>query len=127
MSDCIVQETKDPTLLREIVIVANVIGFIYNIPQVVHTIRTKSANDLSGIFLLLRMISACLWIVYTTILWSPDVLISWLVTGGSTTILMVYKIKYSTEPWTNEWRIYCPCIRSSLPRQPIQDEPDEHV
>ena len=114
--------SDDPPALRALVVTANVIGFIYNIPQVVHTVRTKSANDLSGIFLSLRMISACLWIIYTTVLWSPDVFISWLITGGSSTILLVYKIRYSTEPWTNEWRIYCPCLRRANQPQQIKDE-----
>lgn len=117
--------SDEPPALRTLVVIANVIGFIYNIPQVVHTVRTKSANDLSGIFLSLRMISACLWIIYTTILWSPDVLVSWLITGGSSTILLVYKIRYSTEPWTNEWKVYCPCLRADTTRQQIKDEPVE--
>lgn len=115
--------SDEPPALRALVVIANVIGFIYNIPQVVHTVRTKSANDLSGIFLSLRMISACLWIIYTTVLWSPDVFISWLITGGSSTILLVYKIRYSTEPWTNEWKVYCPCFRTVHQRQEIKDEP----
>ncbi len=118
---------EEPPTLRTLVIIANVIGFVYNIPQVVHTMRTKSANDLSGIFLSLRMISACLWIIYTTILWSPDVLISWIITGGSSTILMVYKVRYSTESWTNEWKLYCPCLCTKPTRQQLQDEPTEQV
>lgn len=117
--------SDEPPALRALVVIANVIGFIYNIPQVVHTVRTKSANDLSGIFLSLRMISACLWIIYTTVLWSPDVFVSWLITGGSSTILLVYKIRYSTEPWTNEWKVYCPCFRRDNQRQQIKDEPVE--
>ncbi len=126
MSECDGKQ-EEPPILRSLVIIANVIGFVYNIPQVVHTMRTKSANDLSGIFLSLRMISACLWIVYTTILWSPDVLISWIITGGSSTILMVYKVRYSTESWTNEWKLYCPCLRTNTTRQQLQDEPTEQV
>jgi uncharacterized protein with PQ loop repeat len=126
MSECDGKQ-EEPPMLRSLVIIANVIGFVYNIPQVVHTMRTKSANDLSGIFLSLRMISACLWIVYTTILWSPDVLISWIITGGSSTILMVYKVRYSTESWTNEWKLYCPCLHTNTTRQQLQDEPTEQV
>jgi len=81
--------------LRSLVIVANVIGFVYNVPQVVLTIRTKSAKDLSSIFLLMRILSALLWIVYTSIIWSPDVLISWVITGGSSVVLLYYKVVYS--------------------------------
>lgn len=81
--------------LRSLVIVANVIGFVYNVPQVILTIRTKSAKDLSSIFLLMRILSALLWIVYTSIIWSPDVLISWVITGGSSVVLLYYKVVYS--------------------------------
>jgi uncharacterized protein with PQ loop repeat len=81
--------------LRSLVIVANVIGFVYNVPQVILTIRTKSAKDLSSIFLLMRIVSALLWIVYTSIIWSPDVLISWVITGGSSVVLFYYKVVYS--------------------------------
>ncbi len=81
--------------LRSLVIVANVIGFVYNVPQVILTIRTKSAKDLSSIFLLMRIVSALLWIVYTSIIWSPDVLISWVITGGSSVVLLYYKVVYS--------------------------------
>jgi uncharacterized protein with PQ loop repeat len=88
------EETKDN--LRWIVISANVIGLIYNIPQTILTIRTKSANDISLLFISLRLLSSFLWIVYTMIHWLPDVFISWIITGTSSSILLYYKIRYST-------------------------------
>lgn len=111
--------------LRALVIVANVIGFIYNIPQVIYTIRTKSAKDISGIFLALRVISACLWMIYTIILWSPDVFISWAITGSASCILVYYKIRYSTEPWYNECILLCPFCKSRQTVQKLSDEPSE--
>ena len=93
--------------LRSIVIVANVIGFVYNVPQVILTVRTKSANDLSGIFLIMRLLSAVLWIIYTTILWSPDVFISWIITGTSSGILFYYKLRYSEKSILDEVRPTC--------------------
>lgn len=126
MSEC-VEAKEEPPVLRTIVIVANVIGVIYNVPQVVYTIRSKSANDLSGIFLSLRIISACLWILYTTILWSPDVFISWVITGTSSVILMVYKIRYANESWKKEFSMICPCLRMTPPRQQLQEESTESV
>jgi uncharacterized protein with PQ loop repeat len=81
--------------LRSLVIIANIIGFVYNVPQVILTIRTKSAKDLSSLFLIMRIVSALLWIIYTSVLWSPDVLISWIITGCSSGILFYYKIMYS--------------------------------
>ncbi len=126
MSDCS-QSKEEPPVLRTLVIVANVIGFVYNVPQVIYTIQSKSAKDLSGMFLSLRIISACLWIIYTTILWSPDVFISWIITGTSSVILMGYKIRYANESWTNEWNMICPCLRMSPQRQQLQEESTESV
>ena len=98
------------TAERAIVIIANVIGFIYNVPQVVLTVRTKSATDLSFIFLSLRLVSAVLWIIYTTLNWSPDVFISWVITGTSSGILFYYKLRYSEKSVWDEVRI---CRRSN--------------
>ena len=80
--------------LRGLVIVANIIGFVYNIPQLVLTIKTKSANDISGIFLILRFTSALLWIIYCCFVLNIDVLISWCVTGLCSTVLLYYKYIY---------------------------------
>jgi uncharacterized protein with PQ loop repeat len=82
--------------LRAMVIVANVIGFVYNVPQVILTIRTKSANDISLVFLSMRLLSALLWLIYSGIVWSPDVFISWVITGTSSGVLLYYKIVYSS-------------------------------
>ncbi len=95
--------TEESPYLRSLVIVANVIGFVYNIPQVVLTVRTKSANDISAISLAMRLVSAVLWITYTSILWSPDVFISWMITGVSSTILVYYKVRYSKTPICDEF------------------------
>ena len=97
--------SQDNPYLRSLVIVANIIGFVYNIPQVILTVRTKSANDLSGIFLILRLTSAVMWIIYTTILWSPDVFISWIITGTSSGILFYYKVRYSEKSILDEVRL----------------------
>lgn len=99
---------EDNPYLRSLVIVANIIGFVYNIPQVILTVRTKSANDLSGVFLILRLTSAVMWIIYTTILWSPDVFISWIITGTSSGILFYYKVRYSEKGIMDEVMICKP-------------------
>lgn len=83
-----------PIWLRVLVISANVIGFIYNIPQVVLTIRTKKTNDISGSFLCLRFISSIMWIIYCSYVFSLDVLISWIITGTSSSIILYYKYIY---------------------------------
>lgn len=114
--------TEDNPYLHSIVIVANIIGFIYNVPQVILTVRTKSANDLSGIFLIMRLLSAILWITYTTILWSPDVFISWIITGTSSGILFYYKVRYSDKSIWDEVRP--PCIKRKETIE-LKDVPNE--
>lgn len=94
---------EDNEYLHSLVITANVIGVVYNVPQVVLTIRTKSANDLSFIFLLLRLITSILWLIYTSINWLPDVFISWVITAVSSGILFYYKICYSNQSIWNEF------------------------
>jgi MtN3 and saliva related transmembrane protein len=88
---------NDDLWLQIIVIIANVIGFAYNIPQMILTIRTKRADDISGIFLLLRIVAALLWTIYTIYKNDIDVLISWIITGTTSLILLYYKYFYSKQ------------------------------
>ena len=87
----------DNTWLQVLVITANVIGFVYNIPQLVLTIKTKSAHDISGVFLLLRFVSSVLWIIYCVFIFNIDVLISWCITGLCSVILLYYKYIYTSK------------------------------
>lgn len=126
--------SQDNPYLRSIVIVANIIGFVYNVPQVVLTVRTKSANDLSGIFLIMRLFSAVLWIIYTSILWSPDVFISWIITGTSSGILFYYKVRYSEKSiWDEvmickpEWRLCKPEWRLCNRKKNMVELKDTHI
>jgi uncharacterized protein with PQ loop repeat len=47
-----------------LLIIANVINLVYNIPQMVRTYKTKSANDFDVWFLGLRIFYNFLWILY---------------------------------------------------------------
>ena len=85
---------KDEYWLQGIVILANIIGFIYNLPQVILTIKTKKTDDISSTFLILRFISSVLWIIYSSYIFSIDVLISWLITCSSNIVIMYYKFWY---------------------------------
>jgi MtN3 and saliva related transmembrane protein len=96
---------EDEYWLQSIVILANIIGFVYNLPQVILTIRTKKTDDISGTFLILRFISSILWIIYCSYTNSIYVLISWIVTCSSNIIIMYYKFLYknnTTEPSEQE-------------------------
>ena len=76
---------------------ANSIGFVYNIPQVVHTVRTKKTGDISSIFLWLRFVSSAMWCFYSSYFFMYDVLISWAITLLSSTIILYYKYIYKPE------------------------------
>jgi hypothetical protein len=73
--------------------IANGIGLIYNI-QVYHTYKTKRANDISSYFLMLRFISSIMWIFYCSYFFMPDVLVSWIITGCSSVVVIYYKYFY---------------------------------
>ena len=47
-----------------LLIVANVINVVYNIPQIIRTYKTKSANDFDTWFIVLRIVYNVLWIMY---------------------------------------------------------------
>ena len=112
--------SEDNIYLRSLIITANVIGFIYNIPQVILTIRTKSANDISAIFLILRIVSATLWIRYLSFVWNVDVFISWIITGLSSVILLYYKVFYSDK---KIWDELCLCKKNKGIE--LKDEPND--
>ena len=47
-----------------LLIIANILNIIYNIPQMVHTYRTKSVDDFDAWFLGLRLLYNVLWVLY---------------------------------------------------------------
>ena len=71
---------------------ADIIGFIYNIPQVYHTMKTRRTQDISLIFLSLRELVSIMWVYYSIYNKMYFVLFSWIVTFISSTILLYYKL-----------------------------------
>jgi MtN3 and saliva related transmembrane protein len=45
-------------------IIANIINIFYNIPQMVHTYKTKSTKDFDVWFVILRIVGNMIWMVY---------------------------------------------------------------
>ena len=80
--------------------VANGMGFIYNLPQVYHTYKTKKTADISGMFLLMRLVTSLMWLFYCIYFFMPDVLASWLITGSSNLVIIYYKYFYKPPPNT---------------------------
>ena len=82
---------EDALWAQTFVWTANSIGLIYNIPQIVHTYKRKSADDISSTFLILRFISSIMWTFYCIYFNMWDVGVSWSMSLISTVLLMYYK------------------------------------
>ena len=74
--------------------IANVIGIIYNIPQMVHTYRRKKADDISALFLNLRTLCSAIWIVYSIYYELWYVLISFASSLISSLFISYYRFEY---------------------------------
>jgi len=71
---------------------ANIINLIYNIPQVVKTIKTKSTKDFSSWFIFLRIVGNIIWVVYSIDIDSLQMLINTCVTVLASIIIGYYKV-----------------------------------
>ncbi len=87
-------ELMDPNVplsMNIMLIIANVINLIYNIPQMVQTYRTKSTRDFSGWFLSLRIIGNMIWFVYAIYIANLLMLINNIVTVVASIFIGYYK------------------------------------
>jgi uncharacterized protein with PQ loop repeat len=74
--------------------IANVVGIVYNVPQMYHTYKRKSTNDISPIFLHARFWCSILWTIYCIYYHLWYVLVSWITTGTSSTFMLYYMHVY---------------------------------
>ena len=74
------------------IIIANIINIIYNIPQMIKTYKTKSTNDFSETFLLLRIIGNTIWLAYSIEVDSFLMLFNNLVTIIASVFICYYKL-----------------------------------
>ena len=58
-------DDKVSTTMNVFLVIANVINFVYNIPQCIKTYKTKSTKDFSSTFLFLRVIGNAIWLAYS--------------------------------------------------------------
>ncbi len=87
-------ELMDPNVplsMNIMLIIANVINLVYNIPQMVQTYRTKSTRDFSGWFLSLRIIGNMIWVVYAIYIANLLMLINNTVTVVASIFVGYYK------------------------------------
>ena len=58
-------DDKVSTTMNVFLVIGNIINFVYNIPQVIKTYKTKSTKDFSPTFLFMRVIGNCIWLAYS--------------------------------------------------------------
>lgn len=71
---------------------ANILGIVYNIPQIHHTYQTKKVDDISTTSLILRLVSSVMWSFYCVYFSMWDVGASWFITLSSSILIAYYKI-----------------------------------
>jgi MtN3 and saliva related transmembrane protein len=89
-------EPLDPSVplgMNVMLIIANVINLVYNIPQMVKTYQTKSTRDFSGWFLSLRIVGNAIWVVYSIYVANLLMLINNVVTVIASVFVAYYKVK----------------------------------
>ena len=74
-----------------VLIIANILNLVYNLPQIVHTYKTKSTKDFSSWFLILRIVTNIIWTWYAIEIDSLLLLINNLVTVLSSIFIAYYK------------------------------------
>jgi MtN3 and saliva related transmembrane protein len=87
-------EPLDPNVPLEMnimLIIANVINLVYNIPQMVQTYKTKSTRDFSSWFLLLRIVGNLIWVIYAIYIGNLLMLINNIVTVIASVFVGYYK------------------------------------
>jgi len=82
-----------PLSINILLVIANVLNLIYNIPQMVHTYRRKSTRDLSAWFLFLRVIGNLIWVIYSIYIANLPMLINNVVTVAASVFVGYYKVR----------------------------------
>ncbi len=87
-----------------LLVIANVINFVQNIPQIYKTYKVKSTKDFSGWFLLLRGIGNAIWCGYAIEVNSLLMLINGCVTIISSSFIGYYKIKELYNDYNSKYK-----------------------
>jgi MtN3 and saliva related transmembrane protein len=85
-------DNKVSLTMNIFLVIANVINLVYNVPQIVKTYKSKSTNDFSEYFLLLRVIGNSIWIGYAVEVGSTLMLINNIVTVLASIFIGYYKL-----------------------------------
>ena len=95
-------ENTDILWAKILVWTANILGLLYNIPQIYHTYITKKVDDISLLSLILRFISSLLWSFYCVYFNLLDIGISWYITFISSLLIIYYKVRQQIMREINE-------------------------
>jgi MtN3 and saliva related transmembrane protein len=79
------------TTMNVFLIIANIINIFYNIPQMVHTYKTKSTKDFDVWFIILRIVGNIIWLAYAIDINNLLMLINNSVTVFSSLFIGYYK------------------------------------
>jgi len=80
--------------MNMLLVIANILNIVYNIPQLIHTYRTKSTDDLNKWFIILRIVGNTIWILYSIYIDSFLMLLNNSVTVCSSIFIGYYKCKH---------------------------------
>jgi uncharacterized protein with PQ loop repeat len=85
-------DDKVSTTMNVFLVIGNVINFVYNIPQVVKTHKTKSTKDFSPTFLFMRVIGNSIWLAYSIELQQFLFMLANIVSLFSSIFISYYKV-----------------------------------
>lgn len=80
------------TTMNVFIVIANIINISYNIPQMVHTYKTKSTKDFDVWFIVLRCVGNIIWLVYSIYLNIFLMMLNNLITVLSSIFIGYYKL-----------------------------------
>lgn len=82
-----------PISMNILLIIANILNLIYNIPQMIRTYKTKSTKDFSSWFLSLRIVGNTIWIIFSIYIQNMLMLLNNIVTVAASIFVGYYKIR----------------------------------
>ena len=80
------------TTMNVFIVIANIINISYNIPQMIHTYKTKSTKDFDVWFIILRCVGNIIWLVYSIYLNIFLMMLNNLITVLSSIFIGYYKL-----------------------------------
>ena len=80
------------TVMNVFLVIGNINNFLYNIPQIVKTYKTKSTKDFSASFLFMRVFGNCIWVAYSIELRAFLFIMSNIVSLASSIFISYYKV-----------------------------------